>query len=934
MTRLIISCLLFLFSWISMAQNHQIKAKVLLDSQKALLHIEQEILYYNDSGEYLNHIILNDWNHAFSSKSSALAKRFSDEFVRSFHFAKEKELGQTSILSLTDSNHQILNYSRLPEQVDLIKVQLRSAIAPKQTSAFKINYTVKLPSNSFTGFGYSSNAKIEVKDWILLPAIYQNGNFIQYSNENLDDAANALSDVEIQLNTSQDEIISSNLNIQKQSENQYLLKGSSIRTIHLVTEQKASFRNFKNRIVEVETNLFDSNLDEIMTVLTIDKIVNFVNYKLGSPSHSKILISEADYKRNPFYGLNQLPSFLRPFPDQFLYELKFLKAYSETYIKENLKLNFRQDNWIANTFEMYLVMEYLQEYYPDMKMAGNLSKLWFLKGYYGTKMNFDDQFYFLYLLMARNNLDQPTGSPKDQLIKFNEQIATKYKSGLDLKYLDDYLGKNIVENSLKEFYSLNKTRFTSQEDYKGILTKNSPKNIDWFFDELIHSRNIIDYKISRIKKDKDSLRITIKNKGQATVPVSIYGFRNDSIAFKTWVTDVVTDSIIAIKNYDFQKLVVNYEGKIPEINMRNNSKQVSGFLKVNRPLKINFFRDFENPHRNQLFYIPEFRYNYYDGVMPGIRLSNKSMLKKPFVFELAPMYSFNMKSLVGSSYIGYETMFREGNLYSVNYSLLTNYYHYAPDASYSRFIPAVLFKIREPNFRDNKIQQIYVRYVAVNREESKFATDIQDENYSVFNIRYSNVQNEITHHFKFSTDAQVSNLFGKFSGQIEFRQLYKNRQFNLRVFGGFFTHRSTDSDFFSFATYRATDYLFDYNFYGRSESQGFFAQQFIAVDGGFKSKVTPYANQWMLTTNTSFNIWNWVEVYSDLGLIKSKYYSPEFIYDSGIRLNLLTDYFEVYFPVYSNLGWEIQESDYSQRIRFVVTLDPANLINLFKRKWF
>src|SRR5690606_25500705 len=295
---------------------------------------------------------------------------------------------------------------------------------------------------------------------------------------------------------------------------------------------------------------------------------------------------------------------------------------------------------------------------------------------------------------------------------------------------------------------------------------------------------------------------------------------------------------------------------------------------------------------------------------------------------------FNMKSLVGSSYIGYETLFREGNLYSVNYSLLANYYHYAPDASYSRFIPSILFKIREPNFRDNKQQQIYVRYVSVNREESKFATNIQDENYSVFNIRYLNVQNEITHHFRYSTDAQVSSLFGKFSGQIEFRRLYQTRQFNLRVFGGFFTHRSTNSDFFSFATHRATDYLFDYNFYGRSESQGFFAQQFIPIDGGFKSKVTPYANQWILATNASFNIWNWVEVYSDLGLIKNKYYSPEFLYDSGIRLNLLTDYFEIYFPIYSNLGWEIQESDYSQRIRFVVTLDPANLINLFKRKWF
>jgi hypothetical protein len=84
----------------------------------------------------------------------------------------------------------------------------------------------------------------------------------------------------------------------------------------------------------------------------------------------------------------------------------------------------------------------------------------------------------------------------------------------------------------------------------------------------------------------------------------------------------------------------------------------------------------------------------------------------------------------------------------------------------------------------------------------------------------------------------------------------------------------------------------------------------------------------------SFNVWNWIEIYGDLGLVKNKYTSPEFIYDSGIRLNLVTDYFELYFPVYSNLGWEISQNNYSEKIRFVITLSPKTLMNLFTRKWF
>jgi hypothetical protein len=35
----------------------------------------------------------------------------------------------------------------------------------------------------------------------------------------------------------------------------------------------------------------------------------------------KIVVSQIDYERNPFYGLNQLPSFISPFSDEF-YEIK------------------------------------------------------------------------------------------------------------------------------------------------------------------------------------------------------------------------------------------------------------------------------------------------------------------------------------------------------------------------------------------------------------------------------------------------------------------------------------------------------------------------------------------------------------------------------------------------------------------------------------
>ena len=245
-------------------------------------------------------------------------------------------------------------------------------------------------------------------------------------------------------------------------------------------------------------------------------------------------------------------------------------------------------------------------------------------------------------------------------------------------------------------------------------------------------------------------------------------------------------------------------------------------------------------------------------------------------------------------------------------------------------------KIRESDFRDNKKQAILFKQVFVNKEKSAFVVNSGEEKYSVFNAKYYNSRTEVTNHTAFTTDLQFANNFGKLAAEFGYRNLFENnRQLNLRFYAGTFLYNKTDSDYYSFALDRPTDYLFEYNYYGRSENSGFFSQQLIIAEGGFKSKLaTPYANQWMTTINAGYSIWNWIEVYGDAGFLKNSNRKAQFAFDSGIRLNLVTDYFELYLPVYSSNGWEVKQPNYNEKIRFIVTLSPKILINLFNRKWF
>lgn len=934
---IVFSFLLFSINIVSGQHNNTLVVDV--DTENKMLTIEQEITFYNNTKNTVKDYILNDWNNAYSDKNSPLAKRFSDEFYRGFHLAKDYERGVTSIISIIDQNNRILSFSRLINQVDLVDVHLVNPIYPNQKFKIKIKYTVKIPNHRFTHFGYDDNSKsLYLKNWFLTPARIENNVFVKNSNENLDDIANGRSDYDIKMTLPARMHVFTDLENTKEAEGPqgivYRLKGSDISDFNLILETTPTYTSYKNKNIEVVTNLKDKRLNDFQKAIVIDRIVNYVTEKLGELPQDKIIVSQVDYERNPFYGLNQLPSFISPFPDEFLYELKFLKTYTNSYLKSTLHLNPRKDTWIANGIQTYIMMKYIEEHYPKMKMMGSLSDYKLLKGYNIFKSDFNDQYYYLYLLMARKNLDQPIGDPKNTFIKFNEQISGKYKAGMIFNYLNDFLGNDIVNNTIYDFLKLNQSQQTDESDFQKILQSKTDKNTDWFFRTVIHSRELIDFKFGKVKKSKETVEVAIKNRTKTNVPISVYGIKNNTIVFKKWIENIATDTVLTFQREKADKLVLNYKNEIPEYNSRNNWKSLKGFLGNNRPIKFKFIRDLEDSNANQIFYVPEFSYNLYDGISPGLTLHNKSLLDKPFIFDVSPVYSTNTNSLIGGAFFTINQNIREDRLYNIRYTLGGSTYHYAPNAAYTKFTPSVMFRFRDLDYRANKKESVTLRHVFVDREKSSFATK-KDENYSIFNLRYFKTETEITRVYNVMTDVQIANNFGKLSGEIQYRKLFENnRQINLRFYAGTFMYRDTKSEFFSFGLDRPTDYLYDYGLLGRSESTGLFSQQYIMAEGGFKSKFnTRLANQWMTTANASFNVWNWVEIYGDLGMLKNQYNNPKVLYDSGIRLNLVPDYFELYFPVHSSNGWEIGQKNYDEKVRFVITLSPKTLISLFTRKW-
>ncbi len=899
--------------------------------------IEQELIYKNESKDTLTEIYLNDWANAFSNKKTPLARRFAEEFSRRFHFSKPEERGGTQIKHLSTLNRDSIQWKRPETEPDLIRIKLNEPLPPGEEVGFFIDYNVKIPSDKFTRYGVDGEGNYKLRYWYLTPAVYRNG-WQVFSHRNLGNHFVTPSDVELKITTPpvfNHVSALSTINIdRKNNEKTIELTGRNRVESKLYLTRSVLFSSEYASSYQILTNIEDNGLQPEMKHAILRRILNFLKQRLGAYPHNTIFVTQDDYLNNPIYGLNQLPGFIRPFPDGFQYDIKQFKTITENILRNSVFINPRTEQWINDGLLVSLLIDYVDEYYPKMKLLGNLSKLIGVRWFHAADLEFNDQYQFLYMNTVRLNIDQPLNTAQDSLIKFNKNIANAYKAGVGIKYLEDYTNRDSIEDGIREFYREYNMKTVSGNDFQKILEQKAQKDISWFFDDFVATNNKIDFKISNLVKTKDSLQVTVKNKHTGNFPVSLYGLKNKEIVYKKWVDQVIDEQTVKIPRKGVDRLALNYEGRIPESNQRDNYKRVTTLF--NKPLQFRLFQDIEDPRYNQVFFIPEFEYNLYDGISLGPKLYNKTVLAKNFYFNISPKYGFNSETLVGSASLLHNIQFQDKELYSIKYGISGSRFSYGYDLFYHKYSPFLSFSFRHKNLRNNERQQLLIRNVNVERDFNP-ETPLDEPNYNIFNLSYTYSKPHMVNFYGASFDYQLAKNFSKVSMSLEYRKLFKNnRQINLRFFSGVFLYNDTqDSDFFSFALDRPTDYLFDYNYYGRSQGSGLFSQQIIMAEGGFKSQLQPeYANQWMITTNASTNLWKWIFLYGDVGLVKNQHENAEFLYDSGVRLSLVDDYFEVFFPVYSNLGWEVAQANYDQKIRFIVSLDLNTLIRLFTRRWY
>ena len=130
--------------------EYGIKAK--LNPVFGEIEVEQKIIFRHAENAPLNEFYLVDWNHAFSSTESPLAKRLVEEYTRSFYLSQKSKRGETVIQSLKINGKETA-WERPTSQIDQIRILLESPLNKNTPLRIAINYRLKLPDSKFTGYG-------------------------------------------------------------------------------------------------------------------------------------------------------------------------------------------------------------------------------------------------------------------------------------------------------------------------------------------------------------------------------------------------------------------------------------------------------------------------------------------------------------------------------------------------------------------------------------------------------------------------------------------------------------------------------------------------------------------------------------------------------------------------------------------------------------
>jgi len=928
----------FLFYFCANAQQDSIRLNVKINNDQKSISVEQILVYHNPHQKSINQIKLLNWVSAYQKRKTPLLKRKIEDRKSDLYFAKDDQLGKLGSLQYSHNNttSEILNTKQ-----ENIFLPLSEALKPGESITINLKYQIKLPDARFTGYGINTN-HILLKYFFLVPETFENEEQSNSFYRDTEETANAGSFWKVNFEIPENWKIYSNLNQNNDSE----FEGTSLNDpeFQISKEIYPEFSlNIDGQNVKVELGYQITEYQRQILNSVLTSNLQFIKSRTGNLPE-KLFLTDKFMKKEEFIGIDDIKFWkfkFQMFTDYEKTDLDYFSTISKKVMDEYFISNKTQDHWLKNGLKSYLEIQYLKKNYPDHKLIGNLADnanifgIKPLKIFHASKLKLTERYGLAYHYIYTQNLDQQIKTPFYQLSNFNTTAISQFETGSLLNYISEYQGKESFDTFLKQYFSENYKRKVVGDDFlKGLENQYNGKSI--FLRQMMSDKHRINFNLKNFQKQKQDYVVNIHKNNSLPIPLKVEteNIATDKSTYWKDGNDQKKDTV-SLRSSNVDKIVLNDDYIFPETNFRDNYLYTKGIFSNMKKIRFKLIKDIQNPEYNEIFITPRVTFNAYDKVLFGMNFKNQGIFDQKFDYSATPYYSSGTGKLTGSAALGYSILPPDSFFRSWNFGVSGSYFHYDNDLAYKRFGASTSLSFNK-NPRSAIGRSLYFSYNYYERELSPLRIlNNEYSKYNLWNVGYAYSDNRLIHEQYISTNLQWMEDFQKISAEAFYRwEFAKDKKISFRWFAGYFVKNDTKNSLFNYGISRVSNYSFSYGLLGQSATSGILSQQFILAEGGFKSLFNTSVNQFITSFNVDSHLWKWFNLYADAGIYKNKNRAEKFIWDSGIKVKVIPDFLEVYFPVASTLGFEPGFKNYGYRIRYTLVLNLGALINNLRRGVF
>jgi hypothetical protein len=955
---------------------------VKLDENKNALDGQISMVYTNNSPDVLNQIYMHVWPNAYANRNTAFAKQHLENGKTDFYFAKPQDQGSIDSLNFMVNNSSIK--WNLTNDIDIALLTLNQPLKPDEKITISTPFYVQLPK-VYSRLGHEKQLYC-ITQWFPKPAVYDvNGwNPIPYLDQG--EFYSEFGSFDVSITLPKNYVLAATGNLQNREEEAFLnllaeseakqfeespLSSNEFKTVRYLQDSVHDFAWFASKEFNVKKGEVTlQNGKKIATWLFAKRInnsgIDYINegVKYYSDHIGNYPYNLAQVVITPLEagGGMEYPTITNC---ASIDRTTIIHEVGHNWFYGILGSNEREHPWMDESLNTYYESRCTQEK-EDEASAKTAGQTDFLKDIFNVDLKGFGQARLLYGITARKNEDQAGNLPSTTYTDFNYGAIIYAKNPLSFYMLQNYLGNDKFDAMMHAYYEKWKFKHPLPNDFRNHAETFTNENLSWFFDEVLGSTKKMDYKIVRVKNNQ----IKVKNVSGLNVPFSLSSTNQYNTPIKTKQFEGFTGT----KTFDITSLL-NNDGVANNIQIDQNQSSIELYRKNNaqhKPLSVSFLPALENPNKRQIFCIPLYAWNKYNGNMLGLFINNDFFPDQKTEFNFTPLYSFTTNDLNG--YLSIARNFHVSSTVLKNIKIGVNTSRFgtksfdeSTDISYEKLAPSIELDFKQATERSLFENKVILRHVTVleNKTSEGYLSNFNNQSMSAMDITYKMAHNLATYPTYFKTNLQVGTAdysFTRLSFEVNQGISYNasKKKANIRLFAGTFLNEQSANAkgfnqgrtyFQAGGTNGYNDYFYDEAMFGRAEGnqqQTFLARQVLNRDAGFRNFVAIGSSRtWLSAANITlpfpfklpvgfYTDCAYGEIFITEANTNNYSYETKFLAVGGLYVSIAKNVFEIYLPLFASQNvkdvWQLNngfEHPFN-RASFILNLNAMNPIKLAK----